>query len=150
MNEPYGPEFKANDTIGCYLNFINKTAFYTKNGIALRDLKDNLFPCIGLRGGGSVETNFGHKKFKYAVIDIGDELIKNKWVKNILANNHKVLANLLEIKPDDTLLLRYRAETPLMLKKYDGLYDDINNLLEVDKNNEWALKVRNVIEYRSV
>ncbi|KAF0469044.1 hypothetical protein F8M41_025659 [Gigaspora margarita] len=84
------------------------------------------------------------------VIDIGDELIKDKWVKNILANNLKVLENLLEIKPDDTLTLRYRAETPFMLKKYDGLYDDINNLLKVDENNEWALEVRNVIVYRSV
>ncbi|RIB30714.1 concanavalin A-like lectin/glucanase domain-containing protein [Gigaspora rosea] len=35
MNEPYGPEFKAKDTIGCYLNFKNKTAFYTKNGVNL-------------------------------------------------------------------------------------------------------------------
>ncbi|KAF0341935.1 SPRY-domain-containing protein [Gigaspora margarita] len=161
MNEPYGPGFKAKDTIGCYLNFINKTAFYTKNGvnlgIALRDLKDNLFPCIGLRGG-FIETNFGHKKFKYAGLamtndDIGDELIKDKWVnqyKNILVDNLEVLANSLEIKPDDTLALRYRAETHLMLKKYDELYDDINNLLKVDENNEWALETRNVIEYRSV
>ncbi|RIB25855.1 concanavalin A-like lectin/glucanase domain-containing protein [Gigaspora rosea] len=70
INEPYGPKFTTGDTIGCCLNFINKTAFFTKNGvnlgIVLRDLKDNLYPCIGFRGGGSIETNFGHKKFKYA------------------------------------------------------------------------------------
>ncbi|RIB14331.1 hypothetical protein C2G38_1665840 [Gigaspora rosea] len=69
INELYGPKFEAGDTIGCCLNFINRTAFYTKNGvnlgIALRDLTDNIYPCIGLSGG-SIETNFGHKKFKYA------------------------------------------------------------------------------------
>ncbi|CAG8601260.1 7014_t:CDS:2 [Gigaspora rosea] len=79
--------------------------------------------------------------------DIGDELTKDEWAKNILVDNLKDLTNSLEIKPDDTLALRYRAETHLMLKKYDGLYDDINNLLKDDENNEWALEVRNVILY---
>ena len=36
-------------------------------GIAFRDLKDILYPCVGLGSqGGSIEVNFGHKKFKYA------------------------------------------------------------------------------------
>ena len=33
--EPYGPIFTTGDTIGCCLNFINNTVFYTKNGVHL-------------------------------------------------------------------------------------------------------------------
>ena len=33
--EWYGPLFTTGDTIGCCLNFINGTVFYTKNGVNL-------------------------------------------------------------------------------------------------------------------
>ena len=33
--ESYGPLFTTGDTIGCCLNFINNTVFYTKNGVHL-------------------------------------------------------------------------------------------------------------------
>ncbi|RIB06523.1 concanavalin A-like lectin/glucanase domain-containing protein, partial [Gigaspora rosea] len=68
----YGPSFSTGDTIGCCLNFKNNTVFYTKNGInlgsiAFRDLKGTLYPCVGLRSqGGSIEVNFGSRKFKFA------------------------------------------------------------------------------------
>ncbi|RIB16603.1 hypothetical protein C2G38_2090480 [Gigaspora rosea] len=41
--------------------------FYTKNiPNNLDDLKNNSYPCIGLRSqDASVEANFGRKKFKY-------------------------------------------------------------------------------------
>ncbi|RIB22137.1 concanavalin A-like lectin/glucanase domain-containing protein [Gigaspora rosea] len=72
IDMPYGPTFTTGDTIGCCLNFRNNTAFYTKNGvnlgIAFRDLKDNLYPCIGIKSqGASIKANFGYK-FKYAVL----------------------------------------------------------------------------------
>ena len=31
----YGPLFTTGDTIGCCLNFMNNTVFYTKNGVNL-------------------------------------------------------------------------------------------------------------------
>ena len=31
----YGPKFTTGDTIGCCLNFLNNTIFYTKNGMNL-------------------------------------------------------------------------------------------------------------------
>lgn len=34
----YGPPFTTWDTIGCGINFFNKTAFYTKNGICLGNI----------------------------------------------------------------------------------------------------------------
>ncbi|RIB11032.1 concanavalin A-like lectin/glucanase domain-containing protein [Gigaspora rosea] len=76
--KPYGPTYTVGDTIGCYLNFRNddKMIFYNKNGINLGivcylpnnldNLKNNLYPCIGLKSQGAfAEANFGHKKFKY-------------------------------------------------------------------------------------
>ena len=31
----YGPQFTANDVIGCGVNFNNRSAFFTKNGVHL-------------------------------------------------------------------------------------------------------------------
>ncbi|RIB13453.1 hypothetical protein C2G38_2098267 [Gigaspora rosea] len=43
---------------------IKELQYYLPNN--LNDLKNNLYPCIGLRSqDASVEANFGHKKFKY-------------------------------------------------------------------------------------
>ncbi|RIB30772.1 concanavalin A-like lectin/glucanase domain-containing protein [Gigaspora rosea] len=72
--EPYGPLYTTGDTIGCYLNFQKKIIFYTINGVNLgracylpNDLEGNLYPCIGFRSqGGSVEVNFGDRKFEYS------------------------------------------------------------------------------------
>ncbi|KAJ9075325.1 hypothetical protein DSO57_1037212 [Entomophthora muscae] len=69
---PYGPTFTTDDTIGCGVNFRTNTAFYTKNGInlgvAFRDIKGALFPCIGLRTPGEViEANFGQKPFVFDI-----------------------------------------------------------------------------------
>jgi len=40
--QTYGPTFTTGDVIGCCVNFVNNTCFYTKNGvdlgIAFRDL----------------------------------------------------------------------------------------------------------------
>ena len=33
--KPYGPLFTTGNTIGCCLNFMNNTVFYTKNGMNL-------------------------------------------------------------------------------------------------------------------
>ncbi|CAI2195632.1 16558_t:CDS:2, partial [Funneliformis geosporum] len=68
--KPYGTGFMTGDTIGCCLNFRNNTVFYTRNGvnlgIAFRDLKKALYPCVGMKSpGGSVGANFGYRKFKY-------------------------------------------------------------------------------------
>ncbi|CAG8580923.1 7314_t:CDS:10 [Paraglomus occultum] len=70
--KPYGPQFTTGDVIGCCVNFRDGTAFYTKNGAilgtAFRDLKGVLYPSIGLRTPNeSVEVNFGHKEFKFAI-----------------------------------------------------------------------------------
>ncbi|RIB20747.1 concanavalin A-like lectin/glucanase domain-containing protein [Gigaspora rosea] len=70
---PYGPLFSTGDTIGCCLNFKNNTVFYTKNGInlgvAFRNLEGTLYPYVVFGSqGGSIEVNFGSRKFKFAVM----------------------------------------------------------------------------------
>ncbi|RIB25601.1 concanavalin A-like lectin/glucanase domain-containing protein [Gigaspora rosea] len=90
--ESYGPSYTIGDTIGCYLNFKNRIAFYTKNGINLGiachlpdDLEEgSLYPCVGFRSqGGFIEANFGDRDFEYSVMtnkDISNHF-NNQFVK---------------------------------------------------------------------
>jgi hypothetical protein len=68
----YGPTFTTGDIIGCCLNLIENTCFYTKNGynlgIAFRDLPIDLYPTIGLQTPAeSVEANFGGYPFEFDI-----------------------------------------------------------------------------------
>lgn len=69
---PYGPTYTTNDVIGCCVNLIDNTCFYTKNGInlgiAFTDLPPNLYPTVGLQTPGEVvEANFGHEPFRFQI-----------------------------------------------------------------------------------
>lgn len=68
----YGPTFTTGDVIGCCLNLIENTCFYTKNGynlgIAFRDLPYDLHPTVGLQTPAeSVEANFGQYPFEFDI-----------------------------------------------------------------------------------
>ncbi|XP_037891492.1 ran-binding protein 9 isoform X2 [Glossina fuscipes] len=76
--QSYGPTFTTGDIIGCCINFVNNTCFYTKNGIdlgiAFRDLPSKLYPTVGLQAPGEeVDANFGQEPFKFDQIE---ELMK--------------------------------------------------------------------------
>ncbi|KAK9238325.1 concanavalin A-like lectin/glucanase domain-containing protein [Lipomyces kononenkoae] len=68
----YGPTFSTGDVIGCGINFRNRTAFYTKNGMALetafKDLKGTLYPAVGMRTiGEHIRANFGQREFVFDI-----------------------------------------------------------------------------------
>uniref|UniRef100_A0A4W3K3J7 RAN binding protein 10 n=1 Tax=Callorhinchus milii TaxID=7868 RepID=A0A4W3K3J7_CALMI len=72
--QPYGPTFTTGDVIGCCVNLINNTCFYTKNGhslgIAFTDLPPNLYPTVGLQTPGEiVDANFGQQPFVFDIED---------------------------------------------------------------------------------
>uniref|UniRef100_A0A452RM82 B30.2/SPRY domain-containing protein n=1 Tax=Ursus americanus TaxID=9643 RepID=A0A452RM82_URSAM len=72
--QPYGPTFTTGDVIGCCVNLINSTCFYTKNGhslgIAFTDLPANLYPTVGLQTPGEiVDANFGQQPFLFDIED---------------------------------------------------------------------------------
>uniref|UniRef100_A0A3Q3EWZ0 RAN binding protein 10 n=1 Tax=Labrus bergylta TaxID=56723 RepID=A0A3Q3EWZ0_9LABR len=62
--QPYGPTFTTGDVIGCCVNLINNTCFYTKNGISL----------VGLQTPGEiVDANFGQQPFVFDIEDYMSE-----------------------------------------------------------------------------
>ncbi|XP_014239826.1 ran-binding protein 9 [Cimex lectularius] len=76
---PYGPTFTTGDIIGCGVNLIDNTCFYTKNGhnlgIAFTDLPNNLYPTVGLQTPGEVvDANFGQIPFVFDIEDMMKEL----------------------------------------------------------------------------
>ncbi|XP_058054146.1 ran-binding protein 9 [Anopheles bellator] len=77
--QPYGPTFTTGDIIGCGVNLVDNTCFYTKNGhhlgIAFRDLPPRLYPTVGLQTPGEVvDANFGQEPFKFDIEDMLKEL----------------------------------------------------------------------------
>uniref|UniRef100_A0AAQ5X2Z5 RAN binding protein 9 n=1 Tax=Amphiprion ocellaris TaxID=80972 RepID=A0AAQ5X2Z5_AMPOC len=82
--QPYGPTFTTGDVIGCCVNLINNTCFYTKNGHSLGKEHSglpNLYPTVGLQTPGEVvDANFGQHPF---VFDIEDYM--REWRTKIQA-----------------------------------------------------------------
>ncbi|MCJ1322701.1 Ran-binding protein 9 [Xylographa vitiligo] len=69
----YGPTFTNQDVIGCGVNFLTGSAFFTKNGVfqgnAFRDIKDiKLYPSVGAkRPGAQLRVNFGQSPFIFDI-----------------------------------------------------------------------------------
>lgn len=77
--QPYGPTFTTGDVIGCGVNLIDNSCFFTKNGhhlgTAFRDLPSNLYPTVGLQTPGEmVDVNFGQEPFIFDIDDMMNEL----------------------------------------------------------------------------
>ncbi|KAF0516276.1 SPRY-domain-containing protein [Gigaspora margarita] len=169
--EPYGPKYTTGDIIGCYLNFVNKMVFYTKNGINLgiacklpNNWKGILYPCVGFRSqGGSVEVNFGRETFKYYVMtNEGFSKRSNNALaleyqekiyyimggyENMLVNLIGELTKSLEKKQGNVFELSYRGKIYFIIGEYDKALEDLTRLLEIEPDNITALKYRGEINY---
>lgn len=131
----YGPTFTTNDTIGCCLNFMNMTAFYTKNGVnlgvAFRDIKNEFlyYPSIGLRTPGEIiEVNFGQKKFKFDIENCFKEEKAKLW-------KYINTIDLPIIKPEKESLWKYNSVDSSASKTDNSLVknnsDSLNGLNEL-------------------
>ncbi|GAA51888.1 Ran-binding protein 10 [Clonorchis sinensis] len=72
----FGPRFGENDTVGCGVDFMSRSLFFTRNGVFLGKAFEGkvpaspatrLYPAVGLMGRGArLTTNFGQRPFSYA------------------------------------------------------------------------------------
>ncbi|KAI6192653.1 hypothetical protein M3Y96_01249700 [Aphelenchoides besseyi] len=89
----YGPNFSTGDTIGCGINFMNRSIFFTRNGENLGvaayniSIENSRYPTVGMRTPGAIiDTNFGQKPFAYKIeVDMKEtETQTLKHIRNVV------------------------------------------------------------------
>ncbi|KAK9504990.1 hypothetical protein O3M35_009148 [Rhynocoris fuscipes] len=128
--KPYGPKFTTGDIIGCGINFIDKTMFYTKNGknlgVAFLDipyLAKKFYPTIGFQTKDAIiETNFGQNDFLFNINFMKNDL-ENKVKQSIM--NVQLWDNFKTYKIIISYLMYHGyIETALIFAKSTGLNID--------------------------
>lgn len=87
----YGQRFGVNDTIGCGIDYQEKSIFYTLNGCFLgyahkleeEQVQRDWFPTVGVDSHAVCQVNFGKKPFAYDLQD----MIQQTKQKNSVADN---------------------------------------------------------------
>lgn len=129
----YATPFGHGDVIGCGINYVNGTIFFTKNGImlgtAFNECHDcNFIPYIALKPYHSVKTNFG--LFEEFVFDIDKYLTewKSKCYENIFGSLDT---------PD--VLTEYGSILPTKNDSNSDMEDDNVDIVDADMKNEESL-----------
>ncbi|THD21724.1 hypothetical protein D915_007666 [Fasciola hepatica] len=88
-----GPPFGESDVIGCGVNFVTNSVFFTKNGVFMgpistgKKLPHPVYPCIALACPNChVSANFGQHKFTF---DIGQYIARERAVVISMAVDRK-------------------------------------------------------------
>lgn len=103
--KPYGPTFTSGDVIGCGVNFMKGSAFFTKNGVfqgnAFRDLRDiKVYPSVGMkRPHAHLSVNFGQRPFMFDI----DRMVSHERQSIIEEINAADVSNLHPILNNDEL-----------------------------------------------
>ena len=154
----YGETFAKGDIIGCGVDFINKSIFYTKNGkfldFAFKDInfelnKGYFYPSICMHTLNiEIKLNFGNEDFKFDI---------NNYYENILIKKYNVLQSFNPKYDDMDYLVKeylfhegYMNTFKSMIKKEknkkkenkdkmveddnDDLYLDIDDNLQIEEN----------------
>ncbi|CAF0869629.1 unnamed protein product [Rotaria sordida] len=74
----YGPTFTTGDFVGCCVNFLENSCFYTLNGYnigtSFKDIPTEIYPTVGLQTPlEAIEANFGLSPFKFDIDKYMDE-----------------------------------------------------------------------------
>ncbi|CAF4477668.1 unnamed protein product, partial [Rotaria magnacalcarata] len=74
----YGPTFTTGDFVGCCVNFLENSCFYTLNGYnigtSFKDIPAEVYPTVGLQTPlEAIEANFGLSPFKFDIDKYMDE-----------------------------------------------------------------------------
>lgn len=151
--QSYGPTFTTGDVIGCGVNMLNNTCFYTKNGldlgVAFRDLPTKLYPTVGLQTPGEeVDANFGQEPFQFDQIEDMIKQMRAEAVANIhnfpLPHNQgesvALINNLLSFRMVSSYLVHNGySSTAECFAKTTG--QDINEELSSIKTRQKILKL---------
>ncbi|KAJ1948254.1 hypothetical protein EC988_005252, partial [Linderina pennispora] len=99
----YGPGFTTDDTVGCGIDFKERSIFFTRNGLFLGhafksvDTSKPIFPAIGMRTAGEhIVANFGQRPFRFDI-----ECYVSEAHQDALAEIHKTSIGDLIPKPCD-------------------------------------------------
>lgn len=135
----YGPGYTTNDIVGCGINFLNKTIFFTRNGVnlgpAAKDFKGKLYPFIGMkRNGEHVRTNFGQTPFNFDI----DSMMKQEQIKIQKDISEANVARLAGPKTGETDLLQ---QLVLQFLQHDGYVETARAFAEEIQSEKQALNL---------
>ena len=126
----YAETFKKGDIIGCGVDFINQSIFYTKNGkfldFAFKEInfelnKGYFYPSICMHSlNTEVKLNFGNENFKFDI---------NNYYENILINKYNILQGF-NPKYDD---MDYLVKEYLF---HEGYMNTFKSMIKNDKKNK--------------